>query len=425
MLKSLEKPKLFLNKKEFIFFSLLMLLLLSVRLAVLYSSYETFIAKPFYYTYATVITSYNKTKKGKSYTVLKLRSDDGFTFYTTSHRRENFNDKRLRVQLFPNKSIGFKEYLGTFYLKSKIKQQEKLEDSFKMKLLNSVNVQHKEKKLASFFNAIFYASPLDGELRKKVSYLGVSHLVALSGFHLGILWILIYNLFLLFYRPLQQNYFPYRYALFDVGIVVIIVLGFYVWFVDAPASLVRSYAMLIVGWAALLLGLELLSFTLLSSVFLLLLVLFPTLLVSLSFWLSVAGVFYIFLLLKYTIDVTSWKITFVLLPLSIFILMLPLVHGIFGVTTPYQLLSPLLSLLFVPFYPLMMLLHIIGAGGVLDAPLLWLFNLADDSKEIFLPLWAVFIYLFLSLLAVWYKKVFYLILGLGFVYGVYIFVVAN
>jgi len=419
---ALEKPKLFPERKTFLWFALVLIFLISVRLTFLYNDYQTFIAKPFYYTTATVLSSYEKTKYNKRYKVLKLKSDEGFTFYTTSHRKETFNHKYLRLQLFPNKSIGFNDYLGTFYVKSKIKHQEKLPGTFKDTLLKSVAIQHKESSLASFYNAIFFATPLDKSIREKVALLGVSHLVALSGFHLGILWGLVYGLLLLVYRPLQQRYFPYRHALFDVGLVGMIILGMYVWFVDFPPSLLRSYAMVFVGWGVLLLGMELLSFTFLASVFLILGVLFPSLLVSLSFWLSVSGVFYIFLLLQYTKHWSKWLITFMVIPIGIFVLMLPIVHAVFGVTSVYQLLSPLLSIAFVPFYPLVMVLHLLGFGMVLDGGLLWLFELPTQSKEHLLPLWIVCVYGLLSLGAIWYKKVFYMILALATLYLFYLLV---
>jgi len=418
----LEKPKLFPERKGFFLVMGILVILLCIRLFFQYQSYQNFIAKPFYYTQVKVVIAYEKSKKGKRYTVLKVKSEEGFTFYTTTHRRENFNHKRLRLQIFPNKSIGFKDYLGTFYVKSKIKYQEKMPYTFKDKLLEKVAFQHESEALQTFYNAIFFATPLAKNLREKIAKLGVSHLVALSGFHLGILWGLVYGLLLFFYRPLQQKFFPYRHALFDVGAVAMVLLGIYLWFVDFPPSLVRSYAMVLVGWAVLLLGMELLSFTFLTSILLSLVALFPSLLVSLSFWLSVAGVFYIFLLLLYTKTYSKWLISFLFIPLGIFILMLPVVHTIFGMTSMYQLLSPILSIIFVPFYPLVMLLHLLGLGGVFDGVLLWLFSLPTESTEKLLPLWVTLGYVGLSIGAIWYKKLFYVVLGLANLYAFYLFI---
>jgi len=157
-------------------------------------------------------------------------------------------------------------------------------------------------------------------------------------------------------------------------------------------------------------------------VFLLLCFIFPSLLVSLSFWLSVAGVFYIFLLLKYTKHWNKWLITFIVIPVGIFQLMLPIVHAIFGVTSLYQLLSPLLSLLFVPFYPLVMVLHILGWGDVFDGVLLGLFSLSQESKEHILPVWIVACYVALSIGAIWSQRVFYGLFTLATLYMLYLFI---
>ncbi len=417
----LEKPALFPEKKTFVWFTVVLAAVICLRIFVEYHTYQSFISKPFYYTYATVLNVYEKSKGGKRYQVLKLRSDEGFTFYTTSYTKNDFHHMRLRVQIFPNKRISFKDYLGTFYIKSRIKEQSSLPFTFKDELLKKVAAQHEDTSLQSFYNAIFFATPLEKELREKISMLGVSHLVALSGFHLGILWGLVYGLLLLLYRPLQQHYFPYRHALFDVGLVAMILLGAYIWFVDFPPSLLRSYAMVLVGWMMLLLGIELLSFTFLSTIVFILVALFPSLLVSLSFGLSVAGVFYIFLLLQYTKKCKAWVISLLFIPIGIFMLMLPVVHGIFPVTSGYQLLSPLLSLLFIPFYPLVMILHLLGLGDVLDSVLLWLFELPSFTKEMLLPGWMVGSYILLSFGAIWRKKLFYLLLGAAFLYMVYLF----
>ena len=136
---------------------------------------------------------------------------------------------------------------------------------------------------------------------------------------------------------------------------------------------------------------------------LVLVALFPSLIVSLSFWLSVAGVFYIFLLLQYSKGVQVWIISLIYIPLGIFVLILPVVHSIFPVTSLYQLLSPLLSLLFVPFYPLVMTLHLLGLGDLFDTTLLALFKMPQNSIEVLFPLWAMLVYIGLSIGAIWSK----------------------
>jgi len=224
------------------------------------------------------------------------------------------------------------------------------------------------------------------------------------------------------YRPFQRRFFPYRFTLLDVGVVTILGLGLYVWFVGAPPSLVRSYVMVLVGWVVMLLGLTLLSFRFLSIVGLLLLTLFPSLIVSLGFWLSIMGVFYIFLLLKYTQGANKWQTSILIIPLGIFLLMLPVVHTVFGLTTAYQLLSPLLSILFIPFYPAVIVLHLLGQGALLDDGLLWLLSWPQEPYgEHLLPRWMGCIYLCIALAAIWSRSIFYILIGVAVAYAIYLY----
>ncbi len=418
----LTKPELFDTRRSFLLTALFFVSVLSIRLGFSYAAYSEFISKPFYFTNAVVLNAYEKSKYGKKYTVVKLHSDEGLTFYTTTHSKQNLLHSRVRIKIFPNASIPFYKYLGTFYVKSRIQKITALPQSFKTQLLQKVAMQHESREMQQFYNAIFFATPVDKVLREKIALLGVSHLVALSGFHLGILWGMIYGFLLLLYTPLQRRKFPYRFALIDMGLLTIVLLGVYVWFVGSPPSLVRSYAMLVVGWAAVVTAVELLSFTLLATIGLGLLAFFPSLLVSLSFWLSMSGVFYIFLLLHYGQAYNKWVISLLFIPFGIFVLMLPVVHTIFAVTSVYQLFSPLLSLLFIPFYPLAMLLHLLGLGGSLDAGLLWLFSLPKGGSMHLLPWWLGAGYAVVSLTAVRYTNAFYALLVIAVGYAAYLFV---
>ena len=417
----LSKPKLFTTTQSFLWVVLIFVSIISIRLFVYYQDYREFIEKPFYYTYAKVIKSYQKTKGKRKYTVLKLSTKEHISFYTTTYPNQDLNNHILRLQIFPDANITFAGYIGTFYVKSTIKKKIPLPYSLKQKLISEVSSQHKDKSLQSFYNAIFFATSIEKNLRDKITKLGVNHLVALSGFHIGILWSIIYGILWLIYYPFQKRYFPYRYSLLDIGSISMVLLGVYLWFVDFPPSLVRSYAMVSIGWVVLLLGMELISFISLSTIILLLLTLFPYLLVSLSFWLSVAGVFYIFLILQYTKHLHHWYINLIFIPFGMFIFMLPITHAIFGTTSDYQLLSPLISLLFVPFYPIVILFHLFGLGRIFDTPLSILFALPTHSTENILDIWYIIYYIIVSIGAIWSRLYFYLLFILAFEYGVYIF----
>jgi len=417
----LDKPRLFLNYREFLFVVGVLLVVATMRLYLLHIEYMEFVEKPFYYTKAKVLLQYTKNGNNRPYEVLKLECEDGKLLYTTAHLRSSIVGKIVRVKLLPDKSISFYDYLGTYYVKSRLKVVGDVPPTTKSRLLDAISAQHKEHNATLLYQAIFLATPIPSNLREKISALGVSHLVALSGFHLTILWGIIYGLLAILYKPLQQRWFPYRMMLLDMGLLTLVILGYYLWLVDMPPSLVRSYAMAVVVWLALLVGIEIISFQLLGFVVALLLALSPTLIVSMGFYFSIAGVFYIYLVLHWGRESSKWLVTILYIPIGIFILMLPVVHTLFGMISPWQILSPLLSLSFVLFYPLSIVLHIIGAGSLFDGGLLYLFDLTSPPyREHILPIWYLAIYLTLSFFAIFSRLFFVATVVSAISYGIYL-----
>jgi len=405
----LEKPKLFLNLKEFWLVVTIFIFLLVSRLSFIYIEYKNFIQKEFYFTKVEVLQQYKKEKNGKSYTILRVYSSKlDLNFFTRIYRDDKLLHKELRLKLFPHKNMTFVGYLSTSFISSKINNIYPKTKNFKSLLLKKVAEQHQNSKIIEFYQAIFLATPLSKELRHQVSMLGVSHLIALSGFHLGILWGVLFFLFRPLYRLVQQRYFPYRFDLIDVGLFALLLLGGYVWFVGSPASLLRSYSMMVMAWLALIWGIELLTFTFLVTMIMVLLLLFPKMILSLAFWFSVLGVFYIFLLVE-RFKTLNKPMMMLLISFGIFILMSPIVHIIFPITTTLQLYSPFLSLAFSPFYPLSIFAHLIGYGGVFDSLLLSLFSLNSDSWSLKLDMIYGVVYLLLSFGAIYSRWLFYLL----------------
>jgi len=417
----IEKPKLFLNVKQFWFSMIFLILILLFRIFFLYEEYQLFRDKPLYFTEVKVLQAYEKTKNKRNYTVLKLYSPDlNLNFFTITSIPSKEIHQRLRMKLFPNYKMRFQDYLSTSFISSNVNEVYKEEESLKGKILNFIEKQHLNPMIANFYSAIYLAQPVEKELRESISKLGISHLIALSGFHLALLSSMLFFFLRPLYRVFQQRYFPYRFDVIDIGFSVLVLLGWYVWFVDAPASLIRSYMMLLSGWTLLLLGVELLTLSFLTTIVLILLILFPYLLFSLAFWLSIIGVFYIFLLLQYFSDLPKVVVTFII-SFGLFLLMQPIVHLIFPLTTPYQLLSPFLSLLFSIFYPLSIFLHLFGVGDLLDTLLMQLFAMKSIQESISLPIMGTALYLLLSLGAFFFKKLFYLLLGISLLFFFYFF----
>jgi competence protein ComEC len=87
----------------------------------------------------------------------------------------------------------------------------------------------------------------------------------------------------------------------------------------------------------------------------------------------------------------------------------PIVHYFFTTTTIEQLLSPIFTLLFTIFYPLVALLHILQIGGLLDNLLLSLINYNLNSTEVTTPLFIFVFYICISIFSIFNKKIFFLL----------------
>ncbi len=420
----LAKPQIFPTLKSFWLTIGILAFILIARLFYLYIGYNEFITKPFYFTYGNVLSMEPKPEASYPHTLLKIQSDNGLEFYLKSYKELAKDIKKVRVQIFPDENIGFIRYMGTFFVRGKVKEVITKEQTFRDEIVSGIRSQHINDNIKSLYPAMFFNTPVDKDLRDTVIVLGISHLIALSGFNLSILWGVIYGLLWLLYRPLQQRYFPYRYALIDLGLIAIVFLGVYVYMTDFSPSLIRAYLMVVMGWGILLAGLELVSFSFLALVGAILLVVFPSLILSLGFWFSIAGVFYIFLILHYNKETNKHLIAWIFIPLGVFAFMQPVVHGFFGATSVYQLLSIPLEFLYVIFYPATMVLHLFGFGGILDNALLTLFAFPpQETIESLLPWWALGGYIALSLGAIKYQYLFWVLCTMALGYSIYLFAI--
>ncbi len=417
----LDKPTLFQNNLEFILVVLVFITIILFRITLLYQDYKEFISKPFYYTNAMVLKQYSKIKNGKSYVVLKLKTTDGYIIYTTSWIKKSIELYQVRIKILINHEITFFGYLNSFYSQIIIKKIYKKVEDRRNSLLKEIKSQHKNNDIVDFYQAIFLATSINQSLRTSVSLLGVSHLIALSGFHLSILWGIVFSLLNYIYRPIQQKYFPYRYNLIDLGFISLIILALYVWFVGYPPSLIRSFVMLLSIWILSILGMKLISFQFLLTIILLILSINPLLIASLSFWYSIAGVFYIYLILGWSKERNSLVVSIIYIPFGIFLLMLPIVHLFFDYTSSWQLLSPILSLLFIPFYPISIFLHLINMGFLFDEVLIALFSFPTTYLEYRLSIDFGILYILVSIVSIWSRFIFTFTILLAFIYSIYLF----
>ena len=416
----LERVSLFNSKRDFFNFILACAFILCYTLLIEFQNYKNLTKFDSAIVNAIVLKQYTKTKNSRTYQVLKLKSDKGFTFYTSAKKSfPNSKGKELELEIFTN-NITFYEYLTRFYAYSKkITLNQNI--TIKQKLNNYISNEHINKDIANIYQALFSATPLNKNLQSAFSTLGISHLVAISGFHLGVLSAILFFLIKYPYKFLQDKFFPYRNSKADMFFIISSVLLIYLLFLDSPASLLRAFGMLVVGFIFYDRGFKIVSMQTLFITGMLLLSFFPKLFFSLGFWLSVAGVYYIFLFLIHFKEMSKiWQ--FILVPFWVYILMLPFSLTIFGSFSIYHPLSILWTTIFTLFYPASILVHIIGHGNIFDGALEGLIKLGTAQTVVVLSFKYLALHILLSLLGMW-KKSFLLLLALYslsiFIYAVY------
>lgn len=397
----LERVPLFTKKRDFLLFLLGSLLIFLLSLFIEYTNYLKFSQFDSVLVEATVLRQYTKTSDNKTYQILKLKSSDGVSFYTKAKKSlQDVNDKKLKLEIWP-KELNFYAYLSSFYANSKILSIEE-HNTTKQELNAFIASKHEDKNIANIYQALYTAEEVDQKTQNAFSNLGVSHIVAISGFHLGILSALLYFLLKPIYRFVQERYFPYRNSKRDIFIIVAAVLFAYTLFLDLPPSLVRSFGMFVVGFILYDRGLEIFSMQTLLVTILLLLAFFPRLAFSLGFWLSAAGVFYIFLFMIHFKNLNAF-LQMLGISILVYLYMLPVALYIFQNFSIYHPFSIILSILFTPFYPLSIFLHMVGLGDFFDGFLIWLMALGEDGAKVALNFYLFLFHVLLSFAAIWSK----------------------
>ncbi len=394
--------------KEYLWCGVFLSLLLAINLYLEYLNYQKLdFSKPTSLN-AQILLQYPKTKDQKTYFVLKLQSK-GMIFYTTI--KEPLKNLQYRhAQFFGKiKSCSFLESLKSCFFQTYSFSLTR-KHNFKSHVRHFIDSVHSNALVGNLYRALFIGDSLNKDLRDRANALGINHLLAISGFHLGILSASVYFLFSLFYTPLQKRYFPYRNAFYDIGVLVWVFLLGYLLLLDFLPSFFRAFLMGLLGFLACFFGVRILSFKLLVLACCIAIALLPKLLFSVGFLLSVCGVWYIFLFLKHTQiffkDSSFLKRFFQAIALSVlvFLNMLIIVHAFFPMFSPYQLFSIPLGLIFIVFFPLSLLLHAVGLGSLLDH--LLSMPLTIPTISIPSPLWLLGAHLCLTILSARFFKVY-------------------
>ena len=285
-----------------------------------------------------------------------------------------------------------------------------------------INSNHIDSQISEVFNALFLAIPVSSQLRDVFSNYGITHLIALSGFHLSVLSFLIYWIIFFPYDFVHKRYFPYRNKKFDLILISLTFLFMYLLLTNIVPSLLRAFVMLSLGIFLLRSNIKLISFTNLLFTFLLIVVFFPKYIFSISLWFSMSGVFYIFLYIKYFSEIKSMIMKLLLFNFWIYFAMNPIVHYFFPNTTYEQLYSPFITILFTFFYPIELFSHLFGFAGIFDSYLKIFLEKEFIMFDVTTHLFIFILYISLSFLSIKSKKSFILLNILLFGFTVYLYI---
>ncbi|WP_407919958.1 ComEC/Rec2 family competence protein [Campylobacter sp. US33a] len=362
-----------------------------------------------------VLQSYEKTRNNKVYKVFKLQNSQ-FTFYTTSYKKDldlkKYQEIKLRII---NTNVSFKDYLSkNFYMPSYDISIENSQTTPRNQLIAYFLNQHQNEKIKELFGALFFALPVSKELRNDVNHYGIAHLIAISGYHIALIFSLIFFLLSPIYGFFQKRYFPYRNLKLDLSVFIFILLFLYGFMIGFVPSFIRSLIMALWGFYLIAKNVKILSFHNLFMSILFCICLFPQLLFSLGFLFSIMGVFFIFLYLHHFSKYFNNFFNVIFLNIWTFFAMIIPVLYFFPLISYQQLLAIILSFAFVIFYPLSLFLHIIGFGGFFDEYLQSFLNLKFYASNFFLHGKYFYSYIFLSFLSIFNKYLALFIISLNF-----------
>lgn len=406
------------NKELFIvFFIFISIFIFNILLE--YKNYLNFKENKHPSIQATIIQIYQKkNKKNKNYFVLKLKNKN-FTFYTTSFKDLNLSkNENIELRIITT-NLNFKDYLSkNFYAPSyNIKS---LGFSKNPKIIDYFLNQHENEKIKELYGALFFALPISLELRTDINYYGIAHLIAISGYHIGLIFSFLFFLLSPIYSFFQKKYFPYRNLKFDLSIVIFTFLIIYAYLIGFVPSYIRSLIMLLWGFYLISKNIKLISFVNLFLSICICIALFPRLLFSVGFLFSILGVFYIFLYLHHFSKYFKPFINILLLNVwTFFAMILPVIY-FFPLLSYQQILAIFISIIFAIFYPLVLFLHFINEGGLLDDYLILFFNFKLYAINFKIPFFIFLAYILLSLLSMRFKMLALFCISLNFLPFIFI-----
>jgi competence protein ComEC len=346
----------------------------------------------------------------KPRTSIKFRLENGsYVRLAMSPYLRDLRGREVLVEL-QVANVGFLEYLRGIHTRGAIMEVYP-SLTLKEQWYRAIASVHEDSWMRELYGALFVATPMSQEFQSLIGGMGLSAAMSISGYHFAILSAIGFFLFRPLYRVAQNRYFPYRHGNRDLYIVILGLLGFYLWALEFNPAMVRSFGMIAIGYWLYDRGIKIVSFQTLAVTLGVLLAFFPKLFFSMAFWFSAFGVLLIFIFIRYYEHWKPWQI-FLALNVWLYITMLPISLSIFGTFGWFHISSIGMNILFNVYYPLVLVLHAIGQGGSLDPYLLRMFESAE-VKSVEISMMLGWLSVFLALGAMWRKEAFWALAVLG------------
>lgn len=365
--------------------------------------------------YAKIERVVHKKKSSFDYVSLRLKAEN-FTFYTTSRALNKFKVGDQVKVVIHTLELGFVDFLkGSFYLPtSRFEILKNIPDnSLRAKILNHIKSQHENSKISEFYNALFLAEFISKELRDDVVRLGISHLVAISGYHLGVIMIAFSFILTPVLKRFYAKFCPYRNYKFEIYILGFAFCVFYFYIIGFVSSFLRAFFMGVFGFFMIVRGIKVLNHEILFACIFALLALFPSLIFSIGFYFSCIGVFYIFIYMQYFGKKFGLFLNSIFINFYLFFAMQVPVLYFFNIVSLTQLLVIPFGYAFILFYPLSFILHIFNYGNLLDGLLIKFLDINIFYVNTNIGLWLFLAVNAISILAIKFKSMMFLVGVIG------------
>jgi competence protein ComEC len=406
------------NHNKQLLLTLFLFFIFLINLSIEYNKYLDFIDEEVYEVKVEVLNIYEKPTNN----ILRLKSQN-FDFFVNMDKSESEEIKKsdmLNMAII-SLDVSFWDYLKGFYATSIYFDKLEKTPKFIDKIIEKINSNHEDEMIKELFQTLFLGTTISKELRDICTNYGISHVIALSGFHLAVLSFTIYWVLYFPYSFFHQQYFSYRNKKYDLILISLVFLFYYLILTDIIPSLLRAFVMLVLTIYFLRSNIKIVSYANLFFTFLIVVALFPKFLFSLGFWFSIIAVFYIFLFVQYFKNLNKY-FQIIFFDFWMFLVFNPIVHYYFPQTTYEQFLSIIINILFAIFYIFEIVAHIFGFTIYFDGFIKDFLSYEMNVFNVKTPFYFLLIFMIFSFASVFNKKAFYCLNILLIVFNLYLYI---